>query len=119
MTGHTLPVPLPGDRIIFERVDGRYDVREVSTSGAHETHREGLTFEAAREIARGQLDTSHQMWICHHSSQHSFELFTARARSRALTSADALMSIIRHGSGQPVRAYATRRRDRQPAGDPI
>jgi hypothetical protein len=106
----TLPIPLPGDRVIFERADGRYDVHEIGPSGEHETWREGLTFEAAREVALGHLDTSRQMWICHHSSLNSFELFTARARSRALTGADALMSTVRHRPGHPVRAPAIRAR---------
>ena len=110
MTRDTLPIPLLGDRIIFERADGHYDVREVGPSGEHEMCRGGLTFEAAREVACGHLDPCRQMWICHHSSLNSFELFTARARSRALTGADALMSTVRHRPGHPVRAPAIRAR---------
>jgi hypothetical protein len=106
----TLLLPPPGDCIIFERVDGHYDVREVGSSGAHDTRQAGLTFEAAREIARGRLETGRDLWICHHSNPTSFELFTARARIQALTGADALMSTIRHRPGRPVRAQTIRAR---------
>jgi hypothetical protein len=111
MTGrHTLLGPVAGDRIIFERIDGHYDVREVSASGAHDTSRESMTFEEARQFARGQLETGHDLWICHHSNVKSFELFTARARSLALNGADALMSTVRHRPGHRVRAQPPRTR---------
>jgi hypothetical protein len=70
--------PPPGDRIIFERADGQYDVREVSASGEHQTMCHGLTFEAARDMAHRQLEAAHGLWVCHHSSPDTFGPFSRR-----------------------------------------
>jgi hypothetical protein len=74
---HSPAVPLPGDRIIFERADGRYDVREVSATGEHQSMKgKGSSFEAARDMARGNLETSHRLWVCHHASPNVFGPFS-------------------------------------------
>ena len=74
---HAPAVPLPGDRIIFERLDGQYDVREVIATGAHQCMRgNGLSFEVARDLARGNLEGSHRLWICHHATPNVFGPFS-------------------------------------------
>jgi hypothetical protein len=78
MTEHHSPaVPLPGDRIIFERADGQYDVREVSATGEHHSMMgKGSSFEAARNMARRNLEMSHRLWVCHHASPDAFGPFS-------------------------------------------
>ena len=83
--GALSPSPLPGDRIIFQRADGDYDVREVSASGEYKRVVEAVSFEAACDVARRQLEAAHRLWACDHLKPDKFELFSrhSAASSRA------------------------------------
>jgi hypothetical protein len=76
--GKLSSIPRPGDRIIFERADSQYDVREISASGECQTMREGLSFEIARNAARRQLEDGHRLWVSHHSTPDVFGPFSRR-----------------------------------------
>ena len=63
-----------GDRVIFERTDGRYDIQNVIAPGRLETIRAGLeTLNDAREIALGHKNRGAQLWVRHHSSANLIE----------------------------------------------
>jgi len=64
----TAGTPQPGDRVVFERADGNYDVFRVSVSGEEEVARLGLPdFETAYAIARGELDGG-RVWCRRYST---------------------------------------------------
>jgi hypothetical protein len=75
--------PLPGDRIIFERADGQYDVREICAAGEHRSMGDkGLSFEAARDIANDHLERGHRLWVAHHMQPDRFEPFAGPTARR-------------------------------------
>lgn len=69
----TAGTPQPGDRIVFERADGLFDVLGITESGKEETRRAKLpTIDFAHEIARGGLDGG-RLWWRHHSAPNVTE----------------------------------------------
>lgn len=57
--------PKVGDRIIFKRDDGQYDVSEIT--GARQVIRGGIaSLDEARRTARADLIEGGQLWYHHH-----------------------------------------------------
>ena len=68
------------DRVIFERGDGLYDVENVSAPGKLETARPGglpglKSLHEAHEIALGHMKTGGRVWVRHHHTPNSIELY--------------------------------------------
>ena len=58
--------PQPGDRIVFGRADGRFDVLEITKSGTEKLVRgEEPTLDIARDI--GHMSDGGRLWWRHHS----------------------------------------------------
>ena len=68
------PMPRPGDRVIFARTDGVYDVILIAASGLEEPLGTFSTLELAREAARGGLGGS-RVWWRHHLTPDATEPF--------------------------------------------
>jgi hypothetical protein len=65
-----------GDRIIFKRADGKYDVLGLDKERQREVHRDGLPdLETAHDLARAGLEDSGgtQVWVCDHSAPDVIE----------------------------------------------
>jgi hypothetical protein len=58
----------PNDRIALQRADGTYDVLQVNASGERVAVRTGLSFDHAREITRGHLESGAHAWIAEHTA---------------------------------------------------
>jgi hypothetical protein len=68
------PMPRSGDRVIFARADGAYDVILIAASSLEETLGTLSTLELAREVARGGLGGS-RVWWRHHLTPDTTEPF--------------------------------------------
>jgi hypothetical protein len=63
----------PGDRLVFARADGLYDVLGITASGEEETRRSGLaTLDEAYRVARSGLEGG-RLWWRHHDSPNTTE----------------------------------------------
>lgn len=68
----------PGDRVIFGRADGLYDVQNVTAPGVFETvDRPPLdSLDKAYEIALGHMRPGgRHVWLRHHAEPNSIELY--------------------------------------------
>jgi hypothetical protein len=69
-------IPRVGDRVVFERVDGLFEVENVVASGKPETiDRTFKTRDEAWQIARGHLEKGRRVLSRHHATPNSFESF--------------------------------------------
>jgi hypothetical protein len=67
-----------GDRVLFEKGDGFYDIEDVTAPGQFHSARRGLkSLHEARDIAVGHMDAGGHLWVRHHATLHSIEPYRA------------------------------------------
>ena len=62
-----------GDRIVFERRDGKFDVQRINADRRRQTVRDGLDWKTACEIARNTLEPGGSVLYCHHAAPEEFK----------------------------------------------
>ncbi len=63
-----------GDRVVFKRADGLYDIENVVAPGELKKVRQGInTWNQAREIALGHKSDGAKLWVRHHGTPDEIE----------------------------------------------
>jgi hypothetical protein len=71
-------IPGAGDRLIFKRADGRYNVFNIGASDKSELARGGLSLDDADPVAHGHLEGG-RVLHADHSKPDSIELFKPKS----------------------------------------